>query len=277
MSTFLTDLLDSASPWNRKNETTVRQLLEEAATRIPNELADQPAARAQLLETIGASEFHLGHLDRAEKLLREALRLRIAIDGANSPKVAGVLNDLGLVMKHREYPEIAEQMLRRSLVIREKAYGHVHRTVARGLFDLATILAMERKNREAEAAFRESLALREKLFASGSKDVDVSTVALTMNGLGKHLMATGHLVEAEQRIRGSLELRRRNRDHGYAYAMSILDLGNVVAQQHRFAEAEALDREGLALLENFVEPSDARIEDAKAQLAAAVRSQMRTN
>ena len=42
-------------------------------------------------------------------------------------------------------------------------------------------------------------------------------------------------------------------------------------------EAEALDREGVSLLENFVEPSDARIEDAKAQLAAAVRSQMRTN
>jgi hypothetical protein len=78
--------------------------------------SSQPAARAELLETIASSEFHLGHLDRAERLDREALRLRIQLDGKNSPRVAGLLNDLGLVRKHQDHLDDAERMLRDSIV-----------------------------------------------------------------------------------------------------------------------------------------------------------------
>ena len=145
MSTFLTNLLDSASPWNRKNETTVRELLHEAAGRITTELKDQPAARAELLSTIGSSEFHLGHLESAEALLREALRLRIQTDGANSPLAAAVLNDLGLVRKHQDHLDDAERLLRESVAIREKSLGHLNGATARGLFDLASVLAMRGK------------------------------------------------------------------------------------------------------------------------------------
>jgi serine/threonine protein kinase len=267
VSGFLTDLIDSASPWQRKNETTVRELLEEAANRVDHELKDQPSARAELLQAIGTSEFHLGHLGRAEHLLREALKLRIQTDGPDSGVVGGVENDLGLVRKHQGHLDDAERLLRESLVIREKVYGHMHGSVARGLFDLATILAMRGKNTEAESAFRESLALREKL-----KGVDLPTLAMTMNGLGQHLFRTGKLRESESLIRRGLDIRRRIGDHGYADASSLLDLGNVLAAQGRFAEAEATDRAGLALLEKYVEPDDHRIVEAKQQLARVTRS-----
>ena len=275
VSTFLTNLLDSASPWNRKNETTVRELLHEAAGRITNELKDQPAARAELLATIGSSEFHLGHLDSAEKLLREALRIRMQTDGPNSPLVAGVLNDLGLVRKHQDHLDDAERLLRESLVIREKALGHVNGATARGLFDLATILALRGKNAEAEATYRESLRLRETMFARGDKSIEPTTVALTMNGLGQHLARMNRLPEAEALMRRSLAMRRRFERPGYADALAVLDLGNVVARQNRLAEAEALDREGLTALRNFVEPGDHRIEEAESQLAAVVRAEGR--
>ncbi len=266
VSKFLTDLLDSASPWNRTKETTVRQLLAEAAQKIGHGLQDQPAARAELLETIGGSEFHLGHLDSAEKLLREALRLRIVLEGPDSGRVGAILNDLGLVRKHQDHLDDAEQMLRESLRIREKAYGHRHNAVARGLFDLASILAMRGKSAEAEAAFRESLALRETL--------EPSNVALTMNGLGEHLARMGRLPEAESLIRRSLDMRARAGDRGYAYALSLLGPGRVLAQEKRYDEAEALDRQGIKALASFVDPGDPddhRLEEANAQLAA-VRS-----
>jgi len=272
-SKFLTDLLDSASPWNRANETTVRQLLEEAAAKIPNDLKDQPAARAELLQTIGSSQFHLGHLDSAERLLREALRIRLITDGRNSMVTAGVLNDLGLVRKHQDHLDDAERMLRESVVIREKVSGHMNQRVARGLFDLASILALRGKNAEAESAFRESLALRQSMFAKGTDDVDAATLALTMNGLGIHLMRIGKLPEAEAQIRSSLDLRRRTASLGYAYALSVLELGRVVALRGRFPEAEALDREGLAELKKFVEPGDQRIAEAAAQLAEVLRAE----
>jgi len=270
VSTFLTNLLDSASPWNRKNETTVRELLHEAAGRITTELKDHPAARAELLSTIGSSEFHLGHLESAETLLREALRLRIQTDGPGSPLVAGVLNDLGLVRKHQDHLDDAERLLRESVAIREKSLGHLNGATARGLFDLASVLAMRNKNAEAEAALRESLNLREKLFVDPRNGVDLSTVALTMSGLGQQLARMNRLSEAESIIRRSLALRRRAERPGYAYALATLQLGKVVAREGRLAEAETLDREGLASLRNFVERDDHRIEEAEQQLAEVV-------
>ncbi|MEA2327943.1 MAG: eukaryotic-like serine/threonine-protein kinase [Thermoanaerobaculia bacterium] len=270
VSTFLTNLLDSASPWNRKNETTVRELLHEAAGRITTELKDQPAARAELLSTIGSSEFHLGHLESAESLLREALRLRMQTDGPNSPLVAGLLNDLGLVRKHQDHLDEAERLLRESVAIREKSLGHVNGNTARGLFDLASVLTLRGKQTEAEAALRESLTLREKLSIDPRNGVDLPTVALTMSGLGQQLARMNRLPEAESLIRRSLALRRRVERPGYAYALATLQLGKVIAREGRLGEAEALDREGLASLRNFVEAGDHRIEEAEAQLAEVV-------
>jgi len=93
-----------------------------------------------------------------------------------------------------------------------------------------------------------------------------------MNGLGQHLARTGRPDEAETLIRRSLEIRRRLGDRGYAYAESLLDLGKIAASKKRYAEAEALDREGVALLKNFVEPDDARLVDAAQQLDAVKRA-----
>jgi serine/threonine protein kinase len=273
VSTFLTNLLDSASPWQRKNETTVRELLHEAAGRISTELKDQPAARAQLLATIGSSEFHLGHLESAEALLREALRLRIQTDGPNSAIVAGILNDLGLVRKHQDHLEDAERLLRQSIAIRETSLGHLNGNTARGLFDLASVLTLRGKQAEAEAALRESLTLREKLVSDPREGVDLSTVALTMSGLGQQLARMNRLPEAESLIRRSLALRRRAERPGYAYAMATLQLGNVIAREGRLPEAESLDREGLAALRNFVDPGDHRIEEAEQQLAEVINSE----
>jgi tetratricopeptide (TPR) repeat protein len=125
---------------------------------------------------------------------------------------------------------------------------------------------MRGKNTEAESAYRESLALREKL-----NDGDQPTLAMTMNGLGQHLFREGKLRESESLIRRGLDIRRRIGDHGYAYASSLLDLGNVLAAQGRLPEAEATDREGLALLEKFVEPDDHRLVEARQQLARVTR------
>src|SRR5207244_10937954 len=119
------------------------ELLDEAAVRVPHDLRGQPAAQAELLSAIGASQFHLGRLEPAERNLREALRIRLLVDGKDSVPVAGAENDLGMVLKHRGDLDGAERLLRDSLRIRVKS-GHLHGK-ARGLFDLATILEQQGK------------------------------------------------------------------------------------------------------------------------------------
>ena len=269
VSAFLVQLLESANPWNRQKETTVRELLEEAARKIPEELRDYPAARAQLLQTMGASEFHLGHLESAERLLTEAVRLRRDLDGGDSARVADVLNELGLVHKHQGRLPEGERLLRESVAIRERSFGHHHQAVARGLFDLASVLALSEKHAEAEAAYRESLRLRQELLAEGEAGVDPLDVALTMNGFGNFLTRRGRLAEAEKLIRGGIEIRRRSNDRGYAYSAALLDLGTVLALQERWSEAETVTREGYETMSRFVEASDQRMLHAREQLATA--------
>jgi serine/threonine protein kinase len=273
VSQFLLDVLDAASPWSRKSDTTVRELLDEATARIPHDLKGEPAAQAQLLSAIGASQFHLGHLDRAERDLREALRLRIAIDGNDSPLVAGVQNDLGLVLKHRGELEGAERLLRQSLVIRERAFGHVHGSVARGLFDLGSILEERARVQEGEACTRESLRIRETLHARGDPDVDAPEIAVTLAGLGGLLERKGDLDEAERVLRRSIGIRNGAHDHGYAWARTMCELGNVLSRRGRAAEAEPIDREAVAALEAFVDPADARFGEAQNTLAESLRLQ----
>lgn len=115
--------------------------------------------------------------------------------------------------------------------------------------------------------------MSERLFAAKDAEVDAATVALTMNGLGLHLARTGRPAEAEALVRRSLEIRRRTNSRGYAYALSLLDLGRILGDQQRWAEAEALDREGLAALAQFVEAGDGRLLEVQAQLDRALRAQ----
>ncbi|HUP62934.1 MAG TPA: serine/threonine-protein kinase [Thermoanaerobaculia bacterium] len=273
ISQFLLNTLAAASPWQRKSETTVRELLDEAADRVPRDLRGQPAAQAELLSAIGSSQFHLGRLDDAERNLREALRLRILVDGKNSTLVARLQNDLGMVLKHRDDLGGAERLLRESLVIREKLNGRMHGSVARGLFDLGSILEQSGNATEAEACLRESLSIRETLFARGSPDVDAGTVALTWAGLGGFLARKGRLAEAERMLRRSIELRDRANDHGYAWARAAIDLGDVLTRQNRAAEAEILERRAIAVLETFIERGDARLGEAHIALGHALRGQ----
>jgi hypothetical protein len=164
----------------------------------------------------------------------------------------------------------AERLLHQSTAIREKSLGHNNGKTVRGHFDLATILAMRDKSTEAEANYRESLHRRETLLAGGDKDINPTTIPLTMHGLGQDLARMNRLPEAEALMRRALPLRRRLERPGYADALAVLDLGKVVARQNRLSEAEALDHEGLTSLRNFVEPGDYRIEEAEAQLAEVV-------
>jgi Tetratricopeptide repeat len=96
-------------------------------------------------------------------------------------------------------------------------------------------------------------------------------------GLTLHdqISVTGKLPESEALIRRSMEIRRRTGDTGYAYAESMITLGGVLAKENRLAEAEALDRQGLASLKNFVEADDHRIVEATQQLANLLRAEGR--
>jgi non-specific serine/threonine protein kinase/serine/threonine-protein kinase len=272
-SLFLTELFEGANPWNRQKETTVRELLDEAALRIPTELKAYPASRAELLLTIGTSQFHLGHLERAESLLREALRVRIEVSGADSPLVARIQNVLALVRDDLGDSVEAEKLLRDSIVIRENAYGRLHPAVARGLFDLSNVLQSSGKLVEAEKLNEESLRLRRVLQARGNPDVEVTTVAMTVGALAEKKAALGKTREAEAMFRESLAMRDSAGDRKYGSARTMIALGDLLSSEQRNAEAEAMYREAVSRFKTFLDAKDLRLANATTKLAHSLRLQ----
>jgi eukaryotic-like serine/threonine-protein kinase len=86
---FLIDLLEEADPARAPgHETTVREVLDRGAARLPNALARQPRTRAELVRTMGALYHALGHDERATPLQAEALRLAEAEYGPTARRWA---------------------------------------------------------------------------------------------------------------------------------------------------------------------------------------------
>src|SRR5260221_5602919 len=97
--------------------------------------------------------------------------------------------------------------------------------------------------------------------------------ALQSNGGDGSCMPRAHRQGGKALSGAGDPLSRRPGNLGYAYAMSLLDLGRVVAREHRLGEAEALDRQGLESLTHFVDRDDQRLTDATAQLAEVLRAE----
>lgn len=77
VTAFLVDLFEGSDPLQAKGDTTtVRTILERGRERIQSELVDQPAIRAELLETLGQVYTNLGSFEDAIQLHEHAVALR---------------------------------------------------------------------------------------------------------------------------------------------------------------------------------------------------------
>ena len=80
------------------NTITAREILDKGAARIDQELADQPAIQATLMDTMGTVYTSLGLYDSALPLVRKAYDERLKLCGHENTEVASSLNHLGEVL-----------------------------------------------------------------------------------------------------------------------------------------------------------------------------------
>jgi non-specific serine/threonine protein kinase/serine/threonine-protein kinase len=166
VSEFLVEMF-TASDTQLKGETiTARELLEQGAERIDEELQDQPLVQARLMETIGAVYRSLSLHAQARPLLERSLEIRLELLGEQDPEVAESLLSLaGLELREGEY-EAAGPLLERALAINEEILGPDHPAVA----DCLAALAVYRHDETSRELYERALAIREK--ANGPDDPD---------------------------------------------------------------------------------------------------------
>ena len=175
---------------------------------------------ASTLSLWGLALRHLGRLEEAEALYREALDRQRARLGPDHAEVATTLNNLARLPLERGDLDEAERLYGEALAIFRHRLGPDAFNNGVVLAHLAGIARRRGRLDDAERLAREALALHERAFPDGS-----TYTASALVELARVLSARGRLDEAERRASAALALREAQfgPDHeGTAEARALL-------------------------------------------------------
>lgn len=241
ISDFLEGLFEVSDPSESPGQTiTAREVLDQGRRRISEELSDQPALRADLMNTMGRVYRNLGLYGPARELIEEGLRLRRETLGQSHPAVAESLLNLVFLRGELEGKASTEPLLREVLEIQRRNGWTETLEHAEALGNLGAIHQERGDYGEAERLYRESLALKRRL---GSEDQDV---ARSLANLANVLHVQGELEQAERLYRESLALRQALPDDHPEVAIALSNLGSLLEDRGDVAGAEAVYRDVLA-------------------------------
>lgn len=268
---FLVEMFEAASPDKAAGQlVTARDLLDNGAARLENELVDQPLVRATLQRTIGWVYFELGLYDEAERLFDQALEVQEQLLGPDHLDVAQSVNNLGSVYWRQRHLEKAEQSYERCLRIRERTCEPDDPLLAKSYNNLAIAYGAQGRYEEAEPLNRKAVQVLEK-----AHGVDHPDVARSLNSLANLLRRQGKFGEAEQLYLRAIRIRENLGDNHPHLGVSLHNLAIVYEELDRLDEAEALYLRSGEILETALGPSHPDLAVSHRSLAGLYQQQRR--
>jgi serine/threonine-protein kinase len=238
---FLASLFGGIDPdAARGRSVTAKELLDRGAERLDAELARQPELHAEMLGVVGRLYQRLGVYDRARPLLERALAIRTRLEGTSGPIRAESAGDLAALLHDQGEFEAAEGLAREALGARRAQGVRRPAALAQALAALGAIVSNRGNPAEADALYREAIAIDRRLG-------DRAALADHLGGHGTALWRAARYDEARQAHEEALANQRLLGGESTAVATSLLALGTDLMELGRFAEAEALFEECLAL------------------------------
>lgn len=314
VTAFLVSLFQASDPQVAGADTgTARAVLRRGLERV-NELAEQPAVQARMLDALGSVLLNLAQLDRARELTERALTLRRRSLGPEHPDVAVSLRNSARVLRVQADYATAEARLLEALAIQQRALGRDHPEVAQTLHDLGFLMPYLGRLADTERYYRDALAIAQHSLGDGHPLVGASMIGLaaTLRRRGDYdsaevlyrrawtarqralgpehpdvALAMVHLAdqvalrpggdaEAERLYREALAIQRRvlGSDH-LALGHPMTNLAELLSRRGEHAEAEALYRAALALRERLLGPDHSEVAHTTGLLAGELAQQGR--
>ncbi|HHQ49696.1 MAG TPA: serine/threonine protein kinase [Acidobacteria bacterium] len=242
VSSFLESLFHVADPdESRGNTVTAREILDRGAERIGRELENQPEIRHRLMTTIGRVYRELGLYEKARTILEKVVQE----GGENGPPAAALAALAGVARDQGSYDE-AERIGSRAVAVYREAGDR--KSVARELTSLASLHDSMGRYDQGLAEVGEALQIYRSL-PGGQVPSDTYQVQ------GILLRDAGRCEEAVAPLERALELDRRQlgADHP-DYASSLESLASVYYCLDRYADADPLCREAVAIYEKTLGP-----------------------
>ncbi len=219
------------------------QLLERGRARV-DELRDQPAVQARLLDALGQLFLNMGRTEEAQTAITRGLTIRRRELGEDRPEVAVSLQHLGTVERVNGRYQEAERLYLQALAILRRTTGTENAVYADALSDLAFLYPYLTRTPEAESAYREVIAIRRRVLRPEDPLITDAMVRLSYA-----LYAQGKFAPAEAAAREALSLRQQTMGPlDPRVAPTSYNLADMLTRDStRWAEAEALYRRGIML------------------------------
>jgi tetratricopeptide (TPR) repeat protein len=186
----------------------------------------------------------------AEAYYRLALLQEEKSSDKESPRVAIVLNDLGLTLRQKGDNSTAEPLFRRALAIQEKALGPNHTATASTLNNLGSLLQSIGRFDEAERVERRALGIFEEKLGPQSMEL-----AITCANLADLMWAKHDRVAAANLYRRALSIDESVYGPGDPeVAMDLTNLGLLLKESGESAAASASLHRALEIYEKAYGP-----------------------
>ena len=234
---FMETLFERSDPTEARGDTlTVREVMDEGATRIRAELADQPAVRARMMDVIAGVYQNLRLQTPAESLLTDAVQTWRALGDDGSLGLAESLNKLGRLYGETTDLDAAAEAYREALDIRRSRLGEEHEDVAELYNNFALIRIKQGNHAEAEALLRRAIEMTRRLSDGLSEDS-----ATQLYNLAYLVRYRGDFEEAEAMYRESLALLRQAHGDRHLHVMHAMQsLADLLAETGKLAAADTL-------------------------------------
>jgi serine/threonine-protein kinase len=261
---FLARLLSLPDPHQSLGAAiTARDVLDEGARMVQQELADQPAVQARLMHAMGSVYANLGELEEARNLAEGAYEILAPLHPEGHRDVAESLVLRASVAYMSSGYRESEELTREALAMQRTLLGDRHEDVATSLQTLAIALKVQDRVDEAVEAYRETLAIRRERLGP-----EHALTISTLTSLGEALRTRGELEEAEALHREALAAVRKLHDLHPELGPCLNNLALVLQERREYAEAERLLREALDVHRRLYGERNAQTGDSLNNLAA---------
>jgi eukaryotic-like serine/threonine-protein kinase len=268
VSEFLVEIFKESDPNEaRGNTITAREILDRGATRITEELRDQPHIQATLMNTIGKVYLSLGLYQQGRPLIENALAKRRLVLGDEHIDVADSLRSLGTLLQDSGAYADAEARLREALAIQRRALGSSHLEVGRSLVSLGNLLSAAGNHTAAEQVFQEGLQI---LRVGNAEPIPMMSA---LSGLAVTLVELERFVEAEPLYMEALKIGEAfGGPHPYVSGV-LSNLGLMHQRKGDSQKALSFLRDALEMNQRLFGDEHPRVSAALVNIAVTLRDQ----
>jgi tetratricopeptide (TPR) repeat protein len=239
-------------------------VLKEAIARTPVSV-DLASALANLAAVYRAQALYM----EAAPLYERALKIRQDDPNTSALEIAKLRAKAALLAQDMGELTLAEKMLREALGLFESQGAVETLDGANVLTDLAATLESEGRASEAQEQLQHALAVRDRLL--GPRD---PAIAVALSKLGQAYRLENRLMDSETAYRQALAIERAQAPSPNL-AETLNNLGNLLASQRRWKEAETLLREAISTWEKMLGPEHPSVAAGLGNLAALLQSRNR--